>query len=107
MGTVFQIPWTYITERNDITGILHDNGFTVISMALSEDAIPVTDPVLRKSKKRAIIFGSEGSGISERTLSNSDHIAIIPMHNGVDSLNVAASSAVAFWELCGREFISI
>ena len=69
-------------------------------MVLSDDAIPVTDPVLVEADKRAIIFGAEGDGISEETLSKSDYIAIIPMRNGVDSLNVAASSAVAFWQLC-------
>ena len=70
-------------------------------MALTEDAAPLTDQALLANEKRAIIFGSEGDGISEETLKGSDHIAIIPMHNGVDSLNVAASSAVAFWQLCG------
>ena len=99
MGTVFQVPWTYIPERSELTSILHDNGYEVISMALDDRAIPVTDPVLKNGKRRAIVFGAEGDGISEDTLSNSDHIAIIPMHNGVDSLNVAASSAIAFWEL--------
>lgn len=100
MGTVFQVPWTYIPEDRPLTEVLHDNGYEIISMALIERAIPVTDPVLKNEKKRAIVFGSEGDGISEETLSDSDHIAIIPMHNGVDSLNVAASSAIAFWELC-------
>ena len=100
MGTVFQVPWTYIPDGRPLTEVLHDNGYEIISMALEKRAIPVTDPVLKNGKKRAIVFGAEGDGISEVTLSDSDHIAIIPMHNGVDSLNVAASSAIAFWELC-------
>ena len=100
MGTVFMIPWTYIPKDENAADVLHDNGYTVISMALTEAAIPVTDPVLVAGRKRAIVFGSEGDGISEETLAKSDHVAIIPMHNGVDSLNVAASSAVAFWQLC-------
>ncbi len=100
MGTVFQVKWTYIPEGSDTADILHDSGYTVISMELTKEAIPVTDPVLKGKEKRAIVFGAEGSGISEETLSKSDHIAIIPMQNGVDSLNVAASSAIAFWELC-------
>ena len=100
MGTVFQIPWTYIRKEERYVKTLKDAGFTVISMALSDDAIPLTDPVLKQGDKRAIIFGSEGDGICADTLAESDHISIIPMHNGVDSLNVAASSAVTFWELC-------
>lgn len=100
MGTVFQVPWTYFPENPAFTEVLHDKGYEIISMALDERAISVTDPVLKNGKKRAIVFGAEGNGISEDTLSKSDHIAIIPMHNGVDSLNVAASSAIAFWELC-------
>lgn len=101
MGTVFMIPWTYIPGGATATDLLHDHGFTVISMALTDTAIPLTDPVLLESDKRAIVFGSEGDGLSEETLRGSDHIAIIPMQNGVDSLNVAASSAVAFWHLIG------
>ncbi|MCR5672942.1 MAG: RNA methyltransferase [Lachnospiraceae bacterium] len=100
MGTVFMIPWTYIPKDTDIIEKLHDKHFDVISMALTKNAVPLTDPVLKKNPKRAVIFGAEGDGISEMTLSKSDHIAIIPMHNGVDSLNVASASAVTFWELC-------
>ncbi len=99
MGTVFQIPWTYFPEGTDPVHLLHKYGFTVISMALVEDAVPITEPVLKRDKKRALVFGAEGSGISEKTLEQSDHKAVIPMHNGVDSLNVAASSAVALYEL--------
>ncbi len=102
MGTVFQVPWTYIPEGYDFIEALHDEDFSVISMALSDEAVPLTDPVLKKEDKRALIFGSEGDGIKAGILNKSDHIAIIPMYNGVDSLNVAASSAVAFWELCSK-----
>ncbi|MCR5589946.1 MAG: RNA methyltransferase [Lachnospiraceae bacterium] len=103
MGTVFMIPWAYILKDTDVTDLLHNYGFTVISLALTENAVPLTDPVLKKNPRKALIFGAEGSGLKEETIAASDHVAIIPMANGVDSLNVAASSAVAFWELCGRE----
>ncbi|MBQ6575921.1 MAG: RNA methyltransferase [Lachnospiraceae bacterium] len=99
MGTVFQIPWTYVPDGCDPVRMLHSHDFSVISMALVEGAIPVSDPVLQSHKKTAVVFGSEGDGISKRTIDDSDHVAIIPMHNGVDSLNVAASSAVALYEL--------
>ena len=102
MGTVFQIPWTYVEKDRDFIELLHGAGFTVISMELTEDAVPLTDPVLKENGKRAIVFGTEGAGVKKETLLRSDHIAVIPMFNGVDSLNVAASSAVTFWELCGK-----
>ena len=102
MGTVFQVPWTYIPEGEDYIGMLHKEGYCVISMALVDGAVPVTDPELKKSEKRAILLGSEGYGLREEMIAGSDHVVIIPMHNGVDSLNVAASSAIAFWELCGK-----
>ena len=102
MGTVFQIPWTYFPEEGNYVDTLHEAGFTVISMALVDRAIPLTDPVLKTVGRRAIVFGTEGTGICGETLAASDYIAIIPMQRGVDSLNVAASSAVAFWELCSK-----
>ncbi|MCR5687396.1 MAG: RNA methyltransferase [Lachnospiraceae bacterium] len=102
MGTVFQLPWTYVPAGCDPISLLHEGGFSVIAMELADNAVPVTDPVLRSSEKRALVFGAEGAGISQKTLDGCDHIAVIPMQGGVDSLNVAASSAVAFWELCGR-----
>ncbi len=102
MGTVFQIPWTYIPAGEDTVDLLHSRGFTVISMALTDDAIPVNDPILKGAVKRSVVFGSEGAGLCEHTLSKSDHVAIIPMHNNVDSLNVAASSAVALYELFSK-----
>ncbi len=100
MGSVFMIPWTYIPKGSDFIPMLHDNGFSVISMALSDNATDINDPMLFGDPKRALVFGSEGDGLSEATLANSDHIATIPMKNGVDSLNVAAASAIAIWELC-------
>ena len=102
MGTVFQVPWTYIPEGEDYIGMLHKAGYCVISMALVDGAVPVTDPELKKSEKLAVLLGSEGYGLKEETIAGSDHVVIIQMHNGVDSLNVAASSAIAFWELCGK-----
>ena len=90
MGTVFMVPWN----------ILHENGFTVISMETGEDSVSLNDPVLRTYEKTAVIFGAEGAGISKETLDKSDMIVNIPMQNDVDSLNVAAASAVTFWELC-------
>lgn len=102
MGTVFQVPWTYLPVDKNMTDILHEAGLCVISMALTPDAVPLTDTTLLEGDKRAIVFGTEGTGLTDATLVGSDRICIIPMHNGVDSLNVAASSAVAFWELCGK-----
>lgn len=102
MGTVFQIPWTYIDidewTENGI-GMLHRHGFSVVTMALRDDAIAISDPVLKAEKNLAIVLGSEGPGLREKTIDQSDYKVIIPMSNGVDSLNVAAASAVAFWEL--------
>lgn len=100
MGTVFMIPWTYISKTADIISFLHNEEYSVISMALSEDATDIADQKLKTNGKKAVIFGSEGDGICKETLDKSDHIAMIPMRNGVDSLNVAAASAIAFWELC-------
>ena len=101
MGTVFQIPWTYIPKGQNAVDLLHEYRYDVISMELTPEAVPVNDPSLKTGAKTALIFGAEGSGISPETLSKSDHIAIIPLRNGVDSLNVAASSAVAIYELFG------
>jgi len=100
MGTVFMIPWTYLPKESCTVDILHENGFTVISMETGEDSVPLSDPVLRTYEKTAVIFGAEGAGISKETLNRSDRIVNIPMQNDVDSLNVAAASAVTFWELC-------
>ena len=101
MGTVFQVPWTYIdeTENNSCIDILHELGFKTASMALRNESVNLDDPVLKKEKKLAIILGAEGDGLCDATIDGSDYTVKIPMSHDVDSLNVAAASAVAFWEL--------
>ena len=98
MGTVFQIPWTIVD--NDWLYEVKSGGFKIISMALCDNSYNLDAPELKDNDKRAIVFGTESTGISEQVLKASDYIVKIPMANGVDSLNVAAASAVAFWELC-------
>lgn len=104
MGTVFQIPWTYLgTESLEWpqTGMkrLQDMGFKTAAMALRDDSIGIDDPQLMKEEKLAIIMGSEGDGLAACTIADCDYTVRIPMSHGVDSLNVAAASAVAFWQL--------
>lgn len=104
MGTTFMIPHTYIGNKwggwpNPGITALHDMGFKTVAMALSDRAISLDDPVLKKEEKIAIIFGNEEFGIVPETLEKSSYIVKIPMMNNVDSLNVAAASAVTFWEL--------
>lgn len=108
MGTVFQVPWTRIGETVQdwpAAGLkrLHDLGFKTASMALSDDSIPLGHEELAACDKLALIFGTEGDGLSNRTIEGSTYTVRIPMKHGVDSLNVAAASAVAFWELCKRQ----
>ena len=95
MGTVFQVPWTYIERVED----LHEYGFCTVAMALAEDAISLADERLKAQERLALVFGTEGDGLSPATLARCDMTVRIPMGHGVDSLNVAAASAVAFWEL--------
>ena len=104
MGCVFQIPWTYIPPLAD-GGIplLKDLGFTVAAMALLDDTLPIDAPVLKQCDKLALVFGAEGEGLLPATIASCDHTVKIPMSHGVDSLNVAASSAVAFWEVRDRK----
>lgn len=102
MGTVFQVPWTYFGKNEDYMKTVHENGFKTVAMALTDDAIALNDNRLKGHEKLAVIFGTESTGIKEDTLMKSDFVSIIPMHNDVDSLNVAAASAVAFWELAGK-----
>ncbi|MBQ8007029.1 MAG: RNA methyltransferase, partial [Lachnospiraceae bacterium] len=83
MGTVFMIPWTYLPKESCTADILHENGFTVISMETGEDSVSLNDPALRTYEKTAVIFGAEGAGISKETLEKSDMIVNIPMQNGV------------------------
>ncbi len=100
MGTVFQVPWTYFEKGTDYINKLHSNDCKVISMALKDNAVSLADQRLKENPKLAVIFGTESTGIKQETIDSSDYVAIIPMFNGVDSLNVAAASAVTFWELC-------
>ena len=99
MGTIFQIPWAFLDDFPHWTEFLKHNGFKTAAMALDARAVSIEDARLRKEDKLAIVLGTEGDGLSQETLSRCDHTVIIPMHHGVDSLNVAAASAVAFWQL--------
>lgn len=106
MGTVFQVPWTSVRKAEDwpenCLKLLRREGFFLVSLALRDDAVPLDDPRLREKEKLALILGTEGDGLTEKTIRMSDIPVIIPMGHGVDSLNVAAASAVAFWELRKR-----
>ena len=99
MGTVFQVPWAYLSGWPKAVSRLRELGFTVIALALNERAIPLDSPVLRAIEKIALVLGSEGSGLRAETIARCDHVVMIPMENGVDSLNVAAASAIALWQL--------
>ena len=104
MGTVFTVPWGKIGEKKEDwtqKGIeqLHSLGFKTVAMALTDNSVSIDDPKLRSEEKLAIILGTEGDGLSKSTIATSDYTAKIPMSNGVDSLNVAAAGAVAFWVL--------
>lgn len=100
MGTVFQIPWTYL-EENWLEA-LRERGFRTAAMALREDSYAIDDPALREVQKLAVVLGTEGDGLAADTIARCDYTVKIPMFHGVDSLNVAAASAVAFWELRAR-----
>lgn len=105
MGTVFQVPWARVYDDAwpaGIVGDLRGRGFSCLSMALEEGAVPIDDPSVSSAEKVALFFGCEGYGLTRPTLDAVGRSVIIPMSNGVDSLNVAASSAVAFWELFAR-----
>ena len=105
MGTVFQIPWTYLEEGEcgswpgQGMEYLKSLGFSTASMALHSQSVSIDDPRLKQEEKLAVLLGSEGYGLAEETIRVSDYTIKIPMSHGVDSLNVAAASAVAFWEL--------
>lgn len=104
MGTVFQIPWTYLDNQTDgwpHSGIrkLRNMGFKMAAMALCDNSVSIDDPCLQKEEKLAVILGTEGDGLSDNTIADCDYTVRIPMSHGVDSLNVAAASAVAFWQL--------
>lgn len=101
MGTVFQIPWTFTDCKFPIE-FLKELGFTTAAMALSSQSISLEASVLMEQDKLAIVLGSEGDGLSPETIAACDYTVRIPMAHGVDSLNVAAASAVAFWQLRTR-----
>lgn len=104
MGNVFLIPWTFLDEKyvswkENGVEYLRSLGFATASMAISDDSVSISDLALKREEKLAIILGTEGDVLSEKTIADSDYTVKIPMSPGVDSLNVAAASAVAFWEL--------
>ncbi len=100
MGTVFQIPWAYFPgDLSDWQSYLKHFSFKTAAMALNGKAIPIDSPVLKQEEKLAIVLGTEGDGLAQQTVADCDYNVIIPMHHRVDSLNVAAAGAVAFWEL--------
>ncbi|MBR1471770.1 MAG: RNA methyltransferase [Lachnospiraceae bacterium] len=116
MGTVFQIPWGFFARRKkeqqlkagremkqpaDVA-LLKEMGYTTVAMALTDRSVSIADERLHHAEKLAIILGNENNGLTEQTIEACDYTVRIPMQNGVDSLNVAAASAVAFWELCGK-----
>ena len=106
MGTVFQIPWTFLDSRlswpREGMGFLHELGFVTAAMALNDDSVSIDDSGLMSEEKLAIILGTEGDGLAAGTIAGCDYTVRIPMSHGVDSLNVAAASAIAFWQLGRR-----
>lgn len=107
MGTVFQIPWTFLGEDTSQwpqpgMHLLKEMGFKTAAMALSDDSVSIDAPRLMAEEKLAIILGTEGEGLASSTIADCDYTVRIPMSHGVDSLNVAAASAVAFWQLGAR-----
>ena len=108
MGTVFQVPWTQIGEPPaDWPGAglarLSALGFKTAALALTDRSVPIDDPALMAEERLALILGTEGDGLAPETIARCDYTAKIPMSHGVDSLNVAAASAVAFWQLRARD----
>ena len=95
MGTIFLVPWTWL----DTYSTLHDLGFKTAAMALTDQSIPLDDPILKQQDKLAVIMGTEGDGLPQKTIEDADFTVRIPMYHHVDSLNVAAAAAVTFWEL--------
>lgn len=104
MGTVFQIPWTFIDKAwpEDGMNCLKKMGFRSAAMALKKDSVSIDDPALMSEEKLVLILGTEGDGLAETTIADCDYTVMIPMYHQVDSLNVAAASAVAFWQLGRR-----
>ena len=102
MGTVFQLPWTFIS-REDVCGTLRSLGYKSAAMCLASDSITLESSELKDEPRLAVLIGNEGNGLTDETCANADYKVIIPMSHEVDSLNAAAASAVAFWELAGRK----
>lgn len=96
MGSVFLVPWTWVEQP---LACLHGLGFRTAAMALTDRSIPLDAPVLKEEPRLALVMGTEGDGLPRETIAGADYVVRIPMAHGVDSLNVAAASAVAFWEL--------
>ncbi|MCM1369118.1 MAG: RNA methyltransferase [Candidatus Amulumruptor caecigallinarius] len=94
MGSVFLVPWTRIASLNNLRSF----GFKTVAMALRHNSIDISDPLLKNAPALALVLGTEGDGLSDGTISSADYVVKIPMHHNVDSLNVAAASAIAFWE---------
>ena len=102
MGTVFQLPWTFI-GKDDVCGTLRSLGYKSAAMCLASDSITLESSVLKDEPRLAVLIGNEGNGLTDETCANADYKVIIPMSHEVDSLNAAAASAVAFWELAGKK----
>ena len=101
MGTVFQVPWTFVGA--DWMNQLHALGFRTAAFALTDNSVSIKDPALNAEEKLAIVLGTEGDGLADCTIAGCDYTVKIPMTHGVDSLNVAAASAVAFFQLGCRD----
>ena len=99
MGTVFQMPWTFTQSPVAYPRQLRELGFTTVALALSDKAVSIDSPTLQRIDRMAIVMGTEGDGLSKEVIEACDYVAMIPMQRGVDSLNVAAAAAVAFWQL--------
>ncbi len=102
MGTVFQIPWAYAGDADECIFMLKANGFATAAMALSDNSVPIYDEKLNAEERLAVVMGTEGDGLSPQIISDCDYTVRIPMYAGVDSLNVAAAAAVAFYQLGKR-----
>ena len=98
MGSVFLVPWTWVDSSEEVRAF----GFKTVAMALTDKSIPLDAPVLQQEERLALVMGTEGDGLPREVIDGADYTVRIPMHHGVDSLNVAAASAVAFWELRRR-----
>lgn len=100
MGSVFLVPWTWVDRPQEQ---LHELGFRTAAMALTDRSVPLDYPALKQEPRLALLMGTEGDGLPQTAIEGADYVVRIPMAHGVDSLNVAAASAVAFWELRNRE----